>query len=160
MSKKVKSTRTGRRTRRPARSISGHPFKKKHVPTGTAFKKGGTALERPNLNDPSDIVDPTPVDYARLGIEFLNTLNTWRPAPDPKRTLKRRIVGAFLVSIVAIALVLNTMGSRYVGRLPPAHPLREPFCQFLAGQAMIVWDTAQYAIIARCAQTLPKQTHS
>jgi len=96
MSKKVKSPRIGRRTRRPARSISGHPFKKKHVPTGAAFKKGGTALERPNLNDPSDIVDPTPIDYARLGIEILNTLNNWRPAPNRKRTRKRRIVGAFL----------------------------------------------------------------
>lgn len=145
-----------RKIRKPASKIVGSPFTKAIVPFADRFRKNGYVLQRPKLSDPIDLVGKPKKDYAEQGIKILNSLHSWRP-PNERYRLKRPIAWTVIGSAFAIAVVMlcNAFGSRYVGDLPPLHRLRPHFCQFLAAQSFLSFDTGQYAIIARCTQVSP-----
>jgi len=141
---------------RTASKISGTPFNQKSVPTGDRFRKNAVALLRPDLHDPTDLSVQTPDNYAERGIKILSSLYAWRP-PRRRYPFEKPLLWTVVTSVAAIAVVLslNAIGSRYVGDLPPTHRFRPLFCQFLAAQSFVGFDTGQYAIIARCTQVSP-----
>lgn len=156
MSAKTKRATNKSKNRKPARKISGTPFLKTSIPVGDRFRKGGVPLQRPNLADPVELIGKPKEGYADRGITILNALYGWRP-PDNRYRFKRPLIWTVAASALAISAVIlcNAAGSRYIGDLQAAHRLRPLFCQFLAAQAFLGFDTGQYAIIARCTQISP-----
>lgn len=136
--------------------ITGTPFNKKSVPVGDRFRKGAVSLLRPDLKDPTHLTGKNLEDYALHGINILRAMNARYP-PQHRYPLKKPIFWTVATSVIAIVVVVtcNAAGSRYVGDLPVPHRFRPFFCQFLAAQAFLGFDTGQYAIIARCTQVSP-----